>query len=187
MSQIILITVVAIICFIWVIPVVYLVGLSFQTEKTIAGAEFAFFPTGDQFTFENYSVIFGNRGKLPMLTWLINSLIVSSSVALLTVLICSLSAYAFARMKFKAKPFLFGLMMATMMVPGIITIIPNFITVSSLGWNDSLIALIFPCLGGVANVYLIRQFLYSIPKELDESAKIDGASNFTLYFRIIFP
>ena len=186
-TQIILISIMVIICIIWIVPIVFLLGLSFQTQDAYSGAEFIFFPVGENFTFDNYTEILSDSGRLPILTWLTNSLIVSCSVSLLTVLLCSLSAYAFARMKFKAKGVMFSLMMATMMVPGIISIIPNFLTVSAMGLNDSLSALIFPCLGGVANVYLMRQFLYSIPRELDESAKIDGAGNLSLFFRIIMP
>lgn len=186
-GQIALITVLSVICIIWVIPFIFLVGLSFRTDASIQSDQFVFFPVGSNFTLDNYKVIFGHSTNVPILTWLVNSLIVATATALISVIICSLSAFAYARLNFKMKNFLFSLLMVTMMVPGIITIIPNFLTSSALNITDSLWGLIIPCVGGVTNVYLIRQFLYSIPKELDESAKIDGANNFRMFYRIILP
>ncbi|MCR4880122.1 MAG: carbohydrate ABC transporter permease [Bacilli bacterium] len=186
-KQGILIGVLTLICIMWIVPLIFLLGISFRTNESLQTNTFMFFPVGDAFTIDNYKIILSNSSSTPILTWLVNSLIVSSATAIITVIICSLSAFAFARMKFKLKPLLFGLLLITMMVPGVITIIPNFLTVSGMGMADSLWALIIPCVGGVANVYLIRQFFYSIPKELDESASIDGASTFKLFYRIILP
>ena len=186
-KQLILITALIIICIIWMLPLVFLLGISFRTNASLQTNEFLFFPTGEAFTFDNYIEILSSSSSTPIFVWLINSLIVSTSTAIIVVIICALSAFAFARMKFKAKPFLFGLLLSTMMIPGVVAIIPNFLTVTSMNMADTLWALIIPCVGGATNVYLIRQFFYSIPKELDESAEIDGASSFKLFYRIILP
>ena len=131
--------------------------------------------------------IFSNISGSPVFAWLINSLIVAVASSLLTVLIASLSAFAYARLRFTGKKIIFSILMLTMMIPSVISLIPNYLTISKLGLKNTLTALIIPGLGGVANIFLIRQFLYGIPKELDESALIDGAGYFRLFFHIILP
>ncbi len=98
-----------------------------------------------------------------------------------------MSAFAFARLKFKGRKWLFNGMLLTMMIPSVVSLIPNYLTISTLHLKDTLIALIVPMLGGVTNVFLIRQFLYSVPQELDEAALLDGANYFRLFYRIILP
>lgn len=175
----------AIICFIFLIPLVFLITLSFQDQEVIiedGGAKLI--PT--VWTIKNYVNVFSSTTS-PIGRWLINSLVVATLTALLTVLISSLSAFAYARMKFKGRKLMFNILMLTMMIPSVVSLIPNYITISAMGLKNTLAALIIPMLGGVSNVFLVRQFLYSIPKELDEAALIDGANHFKLFFRIILP
>lgn len=95
-----------------------------------------------------------------------NSLIVAFLSALLTILIASMSAFAYARLKFKGRKWLFNALLLTMMIPSVVSLIPNYMTISALGLKNTLTALIIPMLGAVTNVFLIRQFLFSIPKNL---------------------
>lgn len=184
-TQVLLITGMAILCIIWMVPLVYMLITSFRPNEDIRFNGVVWLPT--QLTFDNYIRVFTDTQSSPVANWLINSIIVSTSSALLTVLIASLSAFAYARLKFKGKDLLFTFLLLTMMIPSVISLIPNYLTVKGMGLSNTHIALIIPFLGGVSNIFLIRQFLFGIPKELDESALIDGAGYFTLFFRIILP
>ncbi len=185
LRQALLIGGMAIICLIFLIPLVFLVTLSFQDQEVImydGGAHL--FPT--VWTTKNYEKIFSNT-NYPVLRWLINSLVTATVTSLLTVIFASMSAFAFARLKFKGRKLLFNCLLLTMMIPSVVSLIPNYLTISALHLKNTLTALIIPMLGGVTNVFLIRQFLYSIPKELDEAALLDGANYFRLFYRIILP
>ena len=185
LKQALLIGGMALICVIFLIPLVFMITLSFQDQEVIlydGGAHL--FPT--VWTTKNYVKIFSNV-DYPILHWLLNSLIAATCSAILTVLFASLSAFAFARLKFKGRKWLFNAMLLTMMIPSVVSLIPNYMTISTLHLKNTLTALILPMLGGVTNVFLIRQFLYSIPKELDEAALLDGANHFRLFYRIILP
>ncbi|MCR4911320.1 MAG: carbohydrate ABC transporter permease [Bacilli bacterium] len=184
-SQALLITFMAILCFLWMVPLVYMFLTSFRPNDDINLNGFVLFPK--VITFDNYISLFKNTQSAPVGKWLLNSLIVSLSSSLLTVLISSLSAFAYARMRFKGNKLLFSFLLLTMMIPSVISLIPNFLTIKGMHLNETLLALILPFLGGVANIFLIRQFLYGVPKELDEAALIDGAGYGKLFFRIILP
>ncbi len=101
----------------------------------------------------------------------------------------SFVAYGFSKYKFRGKNFFFALMMATMMLPGVVVQIPLYVLFNDLGWLDTLLPLTIPNLfgGGAIYVFLIRQYMIGIPKELEEAAKIDGANPLVRYFRIMLP
>lgn len=117
-----------------------------------------------------------------------NSFFISSMAVIGQLLASSLVAFGFSRMNFKGRDFLFVLLIATLMVPAQVTLIPLFTIYKSLGWIDTFLPLIVPHFtAGAFNVFLIRQFMLTFPKELDESAALDGATAFTVYRRIILP
>jgi multiple sugar transport system permease protein len=169
------------------IPFLYMLITSFRDNDAINIYGFSFFPPIDQLTFDNYLTVFSSTAGAPVGNWLLNSFVVAISTSLLSVLIASLSAYAYARLKFKGRKLIFSFLLLTMMIPSVISLIPNYLTITGMHLENTVIALIIPALGGVANIFLIRQFLYSIPKELDESALIDGANHLQLFIRIILP
>jgi len=130
--------------------------------------------------------------EIPFSLFYRNSLFVILTAPLGAVITTSLVAYPFARLRFRGRNFLFILILSTLMVPPQILIIPRFLLFKSIGWLDTLKPLIIPyCLAGAPgaafNIFLFRQFYMTIPFELDEAAKIDGASSFGIYWRIIFP
>lgn len=184
-SQIVVISILCIICLIWIFPLIYIVLTSFRTDKSIMFEGFQFIPK--DWTFATYKSVLSNTTNAPIVKWFFNSLISSAITAILVVLFSALSAYGFSRLRFKGKNLLFGFLMLTMMIPSVITLIPNYVTISTLGLKNNLLALILPSLGGVTNIFLIRQFLFSVPKELDEAAAIDGASKIRTFFQIILP
>jgi multiple sugar transport system permease protein len=118
----------------------------------------------------------------------INSFYISVIVVTVSLLTASMAAYAFAKINFPAREILFLLFLATMMVPGQVTIIPLFLIMKYLGWVDTHLAIIVP--GALFNafaVFLLRQFIRGIPKELEEAAMIDGCNRFRTYWQIILP
>lgn len=119
--------------------------------------------------------------------WFLNSMIVSVTATLGVIILDSMAGYVFAKKQFPGRDFLFWLMISTMMIPGQVTLVPMFILVGKLGLKNSLGAVIFPSLAMVFGVFLMRQFMKTIPSELIEAAKIDGASEFTIYWRIVLP
>jgi len=101
----------------------------------------------------------------------------------------SMAAFAFARIRFDGRNFVFALLLSTMMLPGIVTLIPTFVIFRTVGWIDTLLPLVVPSWlgGGAFYIFLIRQFFMTIPVELDESARIDGASSLRIYWQILMP
>jgi len=117
----------------------------------------------------------------------LNSLLIATIFTLLILAIDSLAAYAYARMSFPGRNLLFGLLLATLVMPGIMFLIPNFVTVARLGWLGTLQGVIAPGLSGIFGIFFLRQFFQSIPKELEEAAIIDGASSWKIFTSVILP
>lgn len=123
----------------------------------------------------------------PIFRWFANSMIAASSHALLVVITASLAGYALARMEFAGRNLIFGLIISTLFVPGFIFLMPNFLLLDAFGWLDTLLAVIVPGAAGAFGVFFMRQFFLGLPKEFEESARIDGASSFTTFIRIMLP
>lgn len=126
---------------------------------------------------------------LPFGRYFLNTLFVVVFTVLGTVITSSLCAYSFSRIEWKGRDTVFGILLTAMMIPFAVTLIPTFIGWQKLGVVNSYAPLIVPAWfgGGVFNVFLLRQFFRTIPKELDEAARIDGAGHFTIYSKIIIP
>lgn len=124
---------------------------------------------------------------LPFLQQFANSLFVTIAITLGQLWTCSFGAYAFARLRFRGRDALFLFYLATMMVPGQVTLIPLFLMMRTLGWLDHYPSLIVPFLFSAYGTFLLRQFFLTIPRELEEAARLDGAGFFTIYWRIILP
>src|SRR5204863_317899 len=112
---------------------------------------------------------------------------VGTSVTVLILVIDALAAYAYARMEFRGKNLLFGLLLATLFLPGMMFLVPNFLTINSLHLLNNYIGVIIPGLAGVFGVFFLRQFFESIPKELEEAARIDGANQFQVFYQVVMP
>jgi multiple sugar transport system permease protein len=125
--------------------------------------------------------------SLPFGRFYLNSFIVAICVTALTLLTSSLAAFAFARLRFKGRNTLFLVYLATLMIPFPVLLIPNFIMVRYLGWYDSYAALILPPAFSAFATFLLRQFFKGIPTELDDAARIDGASSLRIWWQIILP
>jgi multiple sugar transport system permease protein len=124
---------------------------------------------------------------MPFDRFYLNSFIVAASVTLLTILTSSLAAFAFARLRFRGRDILFLIYLATLMIPFTVLLIPNFIVIRTLDWYDSYQALIFPPAFSAFATFLLRQYFRGIPMELDDAARIDGASSLRIWWQIIMP
>ncbi len=133
---------------------------------------------------DNYATAWNSA---PWGRYFLNTLFVATTVTALTLLVCSLAAYSFARLRFPGRDLFFLALLGTMMIPGQVTIIPNFVIVKRLGWYNNYWGLIIPEAGGAFGVFLLRQYFLSIPFELEDAARIDGASRLRIIFSIILP
>lgn len=126
---------------------------------------------------------------LPFGRYFLNTAIITLGTLLGTMLTASLSAYSFARMRWKGRDIVFNILLTSMMLPYVVTMIPQFIGWHTLGFTDSYAPLIVPAWfgGGTFNIFLLRQFFMTIPKELDEAATVDGAGHLRIFFTIILP
>mgnify|MGYP000548292726 FL=1 len=124
---------------------------------------------------------------IPFGRYMLNSFITSFCITALHLIVASMAAFAFARLEFPGRDKLFLLYLATMMVPGQVTMIPNFILIKLFNWTDTYQGLIIPNVFTAFGVFLLRQFFMTIPKEYEDAARIDGASYFHIYSKIILP
>ncbi|WP_338036978.1 carbohydrate ABC transporter permease [Metabacillus dongyingensis] len=171
--------------FIWIVPLVYTFLTSFKNEADLQANGFTILPINWVMT--NYQDVLFNNTSAPLAKWFMNSLIISASQTILVVVVVSLAAFGYSRLKFKGRNALFLFLMATMMFPSVVNLIPLYKMIDSLGWVNSYLAAIVPGAAGVFNIFLVRQFLNGIPREFDESARVDGASDFQIFLKIILP
>ena len=134
---------------------------------------------------ENYEALFG--GDAEFAAWFTNSAIVSTVGTILVLILTSLSAYAFARIDFPLKNFLFSLMIVTLLLPGVMFLVPQVKIVGALGLYDTLPALILPGLAGVFGLFFMRQFFLGLPLELEEAAYVDGADRLRTFRSVALP
>lgn len=123
----------------------------------------------------------------PFARFFLNTIIVAVLSVSGQLVFCSMAAYAFSRLKFTGRDRVFGLYIATMMIPAIVTIIPAFLLVAKFGWINTYWALCMPTISSVWGIFLLRQFFLTIPRDLEDAARIDGASEFMIFRRIILP
>lgn len=137
-----------------------------------------------RWTLENYFYVFE---VMPFARYYFNSIVVTISVLVLQLLVSSLAAFAFARLRFKGRETLFLAYLATLMIPFPVTLIPNFLLIQRLGWFDTYWALIVPSVFSVFSTFLLRQYYRGLPLDYDEAARMDGASSLRIWWQIIMP
>jgi multiple sugar transport system permease protein len=173
-------------CVAFIVPFYVTVAMSLKSQSELATTSTWSWP--QHVTFENYRTVLNN----PIISFemlLKNTSIITVISTVGTLLGCSVVAYAFARMKFVGRDRLFLILLATMMLPGLVTMIPSYVLYAKIHWVNSIYPLIVPSFfgGGAFNIFLLRQFYRSIPRELDEAAVLDGASHWVIFRRIILP
>lgn len=162
-------------------PFFFMVNNSFKTGREILHSPTAL-PT--EITLRGYTGVFE---KLDVLLLFKNSLILAISITALNALLSALAGYAFAKIPFPGRGRIFGFMLLTMMIPGVLFLIPTYVLIYNIGWVGRYEALIVPSAVSVFNIFLVRQFMTGIPDELVEAARMDGAGEITIFLRIILP
>ena len=183
----------------WIIPIVWLIFNSFKYDSDFITSfanlkgrwDYLTRMIPRQWTGSNYTELFVGGENVNttanIMKMFQNSFVVSGVVTVFTVFITSLAAFAYERLDFKGGDKIFWTLMYVSMFPNVVAILPQFRIANALGWVNNLNALIWPALSGVFNIFMIRNFMKSIPKALDEAATIDGATSFQVYTRIILP
>ena len=167
---------------IMVFPFIWMIIASLMTAGEIQLRPPVWFPAVPQFN--NYTEL---PEKVPLLRLYFNSIFTSGIIVFGVLLSSSLAGFAFAKYRFPGREFLFYLILATMMIPFFVTLIPVFFIVRQLGWYDTYQGLVAPGLTSAYGIFLMRQFMITLPDELIDAARIDGASELRIFWRIIVP
>lgn len=167
-----------------VLPVVFLYVTSLKSEAEILNFKNVV-PTEP--TLDSYRYLMNTPEEVPMRRWLFNSLFISGSVTFLVLAVSSLAAYGLARLNLPGRRIVFAMIIATLMVPGQVLLVPVYLLLNNLGWLDTPLALIVPPAAGAFGVFLLHQFFKGVPRELEEAAAIDGCSRLATYWFVMLP
>ncbi|MGH2534375.1 MAG: carbohydrate ABC transporter permease [Thermomicrobiales bacterium] len=165
-----------------IIPFLWMLATSLKPPESVLTIPPRIIPRDA--TFESYRAVIDT---FPMLRILGNSVLVTTITVIAQLATCSLSAYAFARMRWRGRDALFMLYLATMMIPGLVTITPLFILMSKLGWVNTYQGLILPGIVSAFGTFLMRQAMLGVPREYEEAAFLDGANHWTVFSSIVLP
>ncbi|MFZ5852817.1 MAG: carbohydrate ABC transporter permease [Actinomycetota bacterium] len=163
-------------------PFLWMLLSSFKTEGEVRLVPPTWWPQAP--TLQNYRELFA---RLDFPTYFLNSVLVAALVTAGNLVFCSAMGYALAKLRFPGRGLLFSVVLGTVMVPGMVTFVPLFVLVSNLGLVNTYAGLVLPFLAGAFGVFFMRQFMLSIPDELIESARVDGAGELRIFTRIVLP
>ncbi len=166
-----------------VLPLLWMFLTSFKTDFDAINSPTN--PIPDPPTIDAYTQL--ATSDLPILRWFANSLLAAAAQALIILVTASAAAYALARLEFRGKRIVFGAIVTTLLVPPVVFLIPNYLIVDGFDWLDSLLAVIVPGAAGAFGVFFLRQFFISLPGEIEEAARVDGAGDFRLFWQIVLP
>jgi len=169
-------------CAIMLVPFIWMLTTAFKTEAETLVNPPQWIPSSLQW--QNFTKAWN---AAPFGRYFFNSFFMAITTTLGEVFTTILAAYAFAKMNFFGKNIVFGIMLGTLMIPGQMLLLPNYVTIARLGWLDTYNALIIPWLVSVFGIFLLRQFFRGIPDELRDSARIDGCGRFRFLFTIVVP
>jgi ABC-type glycerol-3-phosphate transport system permease component len=170
----------------FMMPLYIMISMSLKTNGEVAASDPWAWPK--ELTWENFQLVLSNPNA-PFPLFFQNTLVISTLATFGVLLSSSLVAYAFARLKFRGRDRLFLLLLSTMMLPGMVTMIPSYVMFAKVGWVDTFLPLVVPAFfgGGAFNIFLLRQFFMGIPRELDEAAILDGAPHSVIFWKVIIP
>jgi ABC-type glycerol-3-phosphate transport system permease component len=165
-----------------IIPFIWMLSTSFKLPQDVFGFPPVLF--SERSTLINYQFLFREK-QLLLIVW--NTFFVAMSGTLLSLFFCSLGGYGFAKYNFPGRTILFSFLLATMVIPAAVTMVPSFVIMRSFGWYNTFLPLIIPGAANAFGIFFMRQYISSINDELMDAARIDGASEFGIYRRIILP
>lgn len=163
-------------------PLVFTLISSFKTMRDVLAFPPSLLP--NPFIWSNYTAVLSNPF---FLRWLLNALIYAAGATVLNVLFSAMAGYALSRLRFPGRELIFTVTLGVMMIPLAITLIPKFLVANTLHINNTYFALILPAMAQPLSVFIMVQFMKTLPKELEESARIDGASRWRTFYQIILP
>lgn len=173
----------AILCLLTIFPFVWMFSTSFKPATEVFTQGWGLIPANP--TWQNFPDAFG---YFPVKQWFINSFGIATLTTIGKVAISLPAAYAFSRLQFPGRNIAFAAVLATMIVPGVVTIVPNYVMVSKLGWMNTWMGVIIPSLPGTAfYVFLLRQNMLTLPQDLIDAGRVDGASTMRMLIDIIIP
>lgn len=164
-------------------PFLWMVSASFKPLKEIVGGNLSLI--SKNMSFDNYTYIMGRSSLFPR--WFLNSLIIAVIGTTVNVFINTMAGYSLSRLSFPGRDTIYHLLLALMMVPAQVLLIPNYLILQRLGLLDTYSALILPAAANIGNIFLMRQFFMNFPKEVEEAASIDGLGRYARFFRICMP
>jgi multiple sugar transport system permease protein len=176
------VAVLIVISFFVLLPFVWMLSASFRTQGDLTGNPTSLWPSA--FTLQNYEQIWA---QIPFARQFLNSVAYAGTVTVVSVILDSLAGYAFARYDFPGKRILFVGILITLMLPIQVTFIPVYNLLNGLGWVNTLQGLIVPRIADAFGIFFMRQFFLGLPKDMEEAARIDGASEGRIFFRIMLP
>jgi multiple sugar transport system permease protein len=165
-----------------VLPLVWMLLTSFKTDSDAVRNPYSF---PNPFSLDGYKTLL--NGQQPIFLWLWNSFAAASVQTILVLGTASMGAYALARLDFPGKRVVFGLIVSTLLVPPVVFLIPNYLIVQNFGWLDSILAITVPGAAGAFGIFFLRQFFVSLPVEIEEAARIDGAGDLRIFLQIVLP
>jgi len=165
-----------------VLPFLWMVLSSIKPDAEVTAVPPTWWP--EEITFENYQVLFT---KLDFPRYFLNSVVVAAAVTAGNVLFGSMLGYALAKLEFPGKRVVFGLVLTTLMIPGVVTFVPLFILTTNIGLTDTLPGMFLPFLAGPFGVFLMRQFIAGLPDELIQAARVDGAGELRIFRSVVMP
>jgi multiple sugar transport system permease protein len=169
---------------VFVSPLLFMLTTSFKTDVESVSATPTWIPKEP--TLDGYRTML-ETAQTPVLRWFLNSLLAATGQAILILIVASMAAYALARMEFRGRRVLTAMILATLFIPPVSLLVPNYVIVSQLGWLDSLPAVIVPGAAAAFGVFFLRQFFISLPRELEEAALLDGANRWQIFYKVILP
>lgn len=167
---------------IFVLPLLWMVATAFKSS----GEWYTLNLIPHRPTLDNFMQLLGYKDA-PIVRWFFNSALVATVYAFLNVAISAPAAYAYARLDFKGRDVIFGIMIATLLVPGVVFLIPNYLITFKLGLVNTYGAVIIPGLGGVFGVFFLRQFFLGLPTEIEEAMLMDGANRLRILWSMVIP
>lgn len=176
--------VISLISVIMLLPLVWMVSASLKTPTKVFTSPIEWIPKIPQW--DNYAVVW-SEGAVPFRVYFFNSVLITVLSLTGSLVVCSMAAYAFSKIRFPGRDMIFMCYLATMMIPNQVTLIPRFMIMNWLHLNDTHAALILPSVFNIIAMFTLRQFFNTIPNDLLESARIDGAGHLRIYLRIVLP
>jgi multiple sugar transport system permease protein len=170
---------------IFISPLIFMLVTSFKTRGEAVSTPPTWWP--DPISTDAYGTVLGANSATPVFRWFLNSIMAAAAHAALVVSTSALAAYALARMEFRGKKIVFGAIVATLFVPPVILIIPNYLIVGQLFWLNTLVAIIVPTAASAFGVFFLRQFFVGLPVELEEAARLDGANRWEVFWKVVLP